>query len=120
MSVRVAIQDANNMILHKKGENEIKKCIKAQSKYCKKRGLPRFAPSDGICWHCHRNIYQNYGHTRFDWEPDEFIIKWKRDVEISCIEGEAYESITGYTLGDASQTLITSCPHCHRLVIRGE
>lgn len=30
----------------------------AQKKYCISNGYPVFAPSDGICHSCHKNIYQ--------------------------------------------------------------
>ena len=31
--------------------------INAQEKYCRETGLPRFAPADGICYRCHKQIY---------------------------------------------------------------
>jgi predicted nucleic acid-binding Zn-ribbon protein len=31
--------------------------IKAQAAYHRRTGNPAFAPSDGICWACHRQIY---------------------------------------------------------------
>ena len=30
---------------------------KAQDSYCTQHEVPMFAPSDGICYHCGRNIY---------------------------------------------------------------
>ncbi len=35
----------------------IQQAIKAQAEYCDRAELPHFAPYDGICWHCGRNIY---------------------------------------------------------------
>ena len=29
----------------------------AQKKYCDENQLPHFAPTDGICWRCHKQIY---------------------------------------------------------------
>jgi len=37
----------------------IKEAIAAQRKYCDEKKLPHFAPSDGKCWCCHRNIYED-------------------------------------------------------------
>lgn len=33
----------------------------AQTKYCKDKNLPHFAPTDGVCWRCRRNIYEENG-----------------------------------------------------------
>jgi len=37
--------------------DEIKEKIKLQKEYTLKNKLPLFTPSDGICWCCHRQIY---------------------------------------------------------------
>ena len=34
------------------------KAIAAQMIFCSKHNLPMFAPSNGICWRCGRNIYE--------------------------------------------------------------
>ncbi len=68
-------------------EFNVAEATKAQSGLCRENGYPEFAPSHGVCWRCHRNIYK----------PE------KR---------EGYES--GYTVKYASENLITGCPHCHR------
>jgi hypothetical protein len=39
---------------------KIREKIKAQDRYCKKKGLPHFAPYDGRCYACGRNIYNRY------------------------------------------------------------
>lgn len=52
----------------------------AQTKYCKEKGVPHFAPPD-ICWSCHTNIYM----------------------------GDR-----GISVEQASKTLVTGCPYCHR------
>ena len=36
--------------------NEAK--AKAQAEYCRKNRLPFFAPTDGVCWRCRKNIYE--------------------------------------------------------------
>lgn len=39
-------------------EYNIDKSIEGQRKYCKENNYPHFAPADGICWKCNRNIYE--------------------------------------------------------------
>lgn len=60
--------------------------IEAQEKYCSDHGIPRFAPRDGYCSACTRNIY---GIT-----PDG--------------------NMRGYSVEYASKNHITYCPFCHR------
>jgi len=43
---------------------EINECIENQVKACKENGFPHFAPSNGRCWKCNKNIYQNYGRKQ--------------------------------------------------------
>ena len=59
----------------------------AQEEYCEEHSLPLFAPTDGICHRCYKNIYKRY-------ERNE---KWT----------------TGYTAKEARNIHITSCPHCN-------
>ena len=33
----------------------------AQREYCRREGFPLFAPYDGICWRCGRDIYERVG-----------------------------------------------------------
>lgn len=40
---------------------EIMQCIQAQKKYCEERGAPHFAPYDGRCYRCGRQIYGGGG-----------------------------------------------------------
>ena len=35
--------------------------INAQKKYCEEKHLPYFAPKDGRCWRCGKNIYSING-----------------------------------------------------------
>lgn len=58
--------------------------IAAQDRYCEEHELPRFAPLDGICPSCGRNIYLPGS------KPCFFSI----------------------TVSTAASCLITSCPHC--------
>lgn len=46
-----------------KSMNEnVKRRIKLQEEYCKRTmKTPQYAPSDGICWRCGRQIYEEYG-----------------------------------------------------------
>lgn len=56
---------------------------KAQARYCKVNNYPHFAPYDGICYRCHKNIYtESDGHH-------------------------------GISVENAGTHLITGCPHCH-------
>ena len=65
-----------------------KRAAAAQSKYCNETGQPLIAPGDGICFHCYRNIY----------------------LPTNGSHGAVY----GYTIEQAAERLITSCPHCGR------
>lgn len=72
------------------GEYNVLKSIEAQREYCKTKELPHFAPYDGICWKCRKNIYEpqirKYGEREYE---------------------------TGITTEKAGSTLVTGCPHCH-------
>lgn len=35
-----------------------------QRKYCKENGYPHFAPRNGKCWHCGRQIYNRISIAR--------------------------------------------------------
>lgn len=35
----------------------------AQEKYCDRHGFLQFAPSDGRCWKCSENIYNDKGYS---------------------------------------------------------
>ena len=68
------------------------KASKAQREYCESNKCPRFAPSDGWCWRCHRNIYDKLEHP--------------------TLNGKSY--YTGITVESAGNHLVTGCPHCNR------
>lgn len=80
-------------------EYNVSKSIQAQKEYCDKKGAPHFAPSNGICWKCRKNIYESMENTR--------VLFWK--------EGKPEEKyITGITTEKAGSELVTGCPHCNR------
>ena len=63
------------------------KAAKAQESYCDQHEIPHFAPSDGYCYMCNRNIYSLGKYN--DGSP--------------C----------GISVEEASSKLITGCPYCH-------
>ena len=69
----------------------VHKSIEAQAKYCEENNLPHFAPHNGICWRCRKNIYEahkaKYGNGEYE---------------------------TGITTESAGKSLVTYCPHCNR------
>jgi hypothetical protein len=87
------------MILKLKTTDEINECIEAQRKF-----EPHFAPSDGVCFRCHKNIYQNIG-----WRKQDL---WTRTQV--CLDDSEVNYVTGIPLERASSQLITGCPHCNR------
>lgn len=65
---------------------------KAQAKLCEEKGLPHFAPKNGICWNCRKNIYT--------------------PIEQEGWQDRKYTS--GISTEKASNELVTGCPHCNR------
>lgn len=63
------------------------KAAKAQDTYCDQHEIPHFAPSDGCCYSCGRNIYQLGKYS--DGSP--------------C----------GISVEEAGSRLVTGCPYCH-------
>lgn len=63
-----------------------KRAAKAQSDYCNKQEVPHFAPHNGICYRCGRNIYMPTNGSN--------------------------GVIRGITVDRAGTKLITGCPHC--------
>ena len=59
----------------------------AQKKFQKENGFPDFAPRDGYCWSCKKDIYSEIDHGKYK---------------------------TGKSVEEASSQLITGCPHCNR------
>ncbi|HBB9121083.1 hypothetical protein HW877_09400 [Serratia marcescens] len=59
----------------------------AQDKYCKENNAPHFAPNNGICFRCKRDIYLKIDNGIF---------------------------ITGISVRRAGSELVTGCPHCNR------
>lgn len=73
---------------------DIPKAISAQSDYCKQKDAPHFVPRGGICYKCHKNIYQEHEKT------ETFF-------------GETRTRKTGITVEKAASELVTGCPHCN-------
>jgi hypothetical protein len=42
---------------------DIKKACEAQTKLCKEKDYPHFAPMDGRCYECNQNIYKEGGRS---------------------------------------------------------
>ena len=66
---------------------DISLAIAEQKKHQIIHNLPNFAPKSGICCHCKQNIYSQIDHGTFK---------------------------TGISVEEASSSLITECPHCHK------
>jgi len=68
------------------GNFDNKRAPAAQQEYCDKHEIPMFAPYNGICYRCGRNIY----------------------LPTNGRNG----AIFGVTVEQAGSQLITGCPHC--------
>ena len=64
-----------------------KRAAEEQRRYCEDQECPMFAPSDGLCYRCGRNIY----------------------LPTNARNGVVF----GITVDKAGSTLITGCPHCN-------
>lgn len=78
-------------------EYDAEKARQAQKKLCKEKGYPHFAPASGRCWKCNNNIYSPIEHERKNWQTGEVVGKYT----------------TGITAEQASNELVTGCPHCN-------
>jgi hypothetical protein len=75
-------------------ENEtfnVNEAIQAQKKLQLEKKYPDFAPSNGICYACQKQIYSQIEQ---DFNGNIFF--------------------TGISVEKASKSLITGCPHCNR------
>ena len=63
------------------------KASEAQRKYCEANFMPMFAPSNGVCFRCNRNIYSA------EVSPGGFV--------------------SGISVNYASSHPVTGCPFCH-------
>jgi hypothetical protein len=70
--------------MYTKSQQEINECIQFQKKVCQEKGWLHFAPWDGVCFCCNKNIYQNY--------------------EFAGMKSQGY----------SGKEPITGCPHCSR------
>lgn len=68
---------------------DVRSSVICQQNYCNKHNLPMFAPSDGICYHCGRNIYLPHSESG---KPGTY---------------------TGIPTFRAGCYHITGCPHCN-------
>ena len=75
-------------MIESRTQEQIYECKKAQLDLTEKKKLPHFAPLNGICFACKRDIYQAY--------------------EIGTRESK------GIDIERAGKELITGCPHCYR------
>lgn len=66
--------------------NSVEACV-AQFNLCHLKGYPNFAPGNGWCYSCRRNIY-----TKVDYG--------------------GYSS--GISVESAGKSHVTGCPHCHQ------
>lgn len=69
-----------------KSQYDVIKATKAQKDFCETYKVPMYAPVNGWCWSCGKNIYEPY-----------------------MVGGR----IVGITAEAAGKRMITSCPHCH-------
>ncbi|HEX3026393.1 MAG TPA: hypothetical protein VHR42_04095 [Clostridia bacterium] len=84
-------------------EFNVSKAISAQADYCNRTDAPDFAPLNGRCWKCHRNIYEQVG-----WK-----IENGRRIQVP-LDSPELQHITGIDVEKAGKTLVTGCPHCNR------
>ncbi|URZ06442.1 hypothetical protein CLROS_017750 [Clostridium felsineum] len=91
--------------MDKKGEYNISKAIQVQQKLCRERNFPHFAPEDGRCWCCNKNIYEEIG-----WKYDSAS---HRHVQVP-LDSDQVGFTTGITVEKAGEEFITGCPHCSR------
>jgi len=63
---------------------------KAQERYCNEHEIPVFAPRNGWCASCGRNIYEPYTYR-----------------------GREDHTYFGISVEEAGSRLITGCPHCN-------
>lgn len=68
---------------------DVRASIICQRNYCENNRLPHFAPSDGVCFRCHNNIYSPR------------LVRGTKD------------QYTGIPTYKAGCQLITGCPHCN-------
>ena len=90
------------------------KASQAQKKYQKKTGSPKFAPLDGTCWSCKRNIYEPHYWKTGELTKTTAVFWESYSYEKEETSNEDYDTVTGVTVKEAGDRLITGCPHCNR------
>ncbi len=84
-------------------EFDVSKAVAAQAQYCNLKNYPHFAPGSGVCYRCHKNIYEQIG-----WKIENGM---KTRVSIDSTE---LNYTTGIDVEKAGKELVTGCPHCNR------
>lgn len=72
---------------------EVSLAVKAQKDYCKSNEAPHFAPRNGVCWKCNKNIYEQH-EKQYAGNDKVFVF--------------------GISVEKAGSELVTGCPHCNR------
>lgn len=72
---------------------DVSLAVKAQKDYCKSSGAPHFAPRNGVCWKCNKNIYEQH-EKQYAGNDKVFVF--------------------GISVEKAGSELVTGCPHCNR------
>lgn len=80
---------------------DVTESIIGQRDYCEREDAPHFAPTGGSCWNCNMNIY----------EPRHWKFEKGRKIPVSKEESTI---TTGITTKEATESLVTVCPHCNR------
>lgn len=83
-------------------EFDISRSVVAQKDYCERENAPHFAPHSGNCWSCGMNIYEQH-----HWIYEGGMRKRQVEKESATVS-------TGITIKEASEALVTGCPHCNR------
>lgn len=65
---------------------DVQKAIAAQKQLQADKGYPDFAPTNGVCWKCRHQIYEEMEHKGYK---------------------------TGISVESAATSLVTGCPHCN-------
>jgi len=50
------------------------KCVKAQMDYCKEHGYPCFVIPTGVCYNCHKPIFDETGKNGYTYEEAKSVL----------------------------------------------
>ena len=59
MGITVKDKELMKEVKKMKETYDVLKASLAQEEYCREKKMPYFAPSNGICWSCKKNIYED-------------------------------------------------------------